>query len=255
MTKNTYILIIGENDTLYQSFRSALDPENFEIHIVKDHTAATEAVSKHMPHLILVDEMENTEQVVSKLKLDSSTKDVPVFIFTSSDEGEKLASEMWADSHILIPFNESNIGDIINLKLETYESMIKERQHHKKTSVLVIDDEDDVRRIVELNLRTDGFDVYTAADGPSGIKAIHKYKPQLILLDVMMPGMDGLEVLMNIKWNKKLKKIPVIMLTAKSTLGDMDQCYNRRADGYITKPFNGKTLGSTIKKKLKELKV
>ena len=255
MTKNISILIIGENDTLYKSFMSALYPGDFELHTVKDYIAVAEAVSKHTPRLILVDEMENTEQVVSKLKLDSDTRYTPVFILTSSDGGEKLASEMWADSYILIPFNESNIEDMIRMKLETCESILKEQQHRKKTTVLVIDDEDDVRRVVELNLRADGFEVYTAPDGPSGIKAAHKYKPEVILLDVMMPGMDGLEVLMNIKWNKKLQEIPVIMLTAKSTIGDMEHSYNKRADGYITKPFNGETLGRIITEKLKKLKV
>lgn len=254
MTKNISILIIGKNDSLYESFRFVLDPGYFEIHTVKDNTAATEAVAKHTPRLILVDEMENTEQVVSELKLDSDTRHIPVFVLTSSTGGKKLASEMWADGYIVIPFDENNIEDMIRLKLETCESVMKQQQHQKKITVLVIDDEDDVRRVVELNLRADGFEVYTAADGPSGIKAVHEYKPQLILLDVMMPGMDGLE-LTNIKWNKKIQKIPVIMLTAKSTVGDMDHSYNKRADGYITKPFNGETLGRIIKEKLKKLKI
>ena len=124
----------------------------------------------------------------------------------------------------------------------------------KKNSVLVIDDEDDVRRVVEMNLRADGFEVYTSPDGYSGIEAARKYKPKLILLDVMMPDMDGLEVLRELKWDKKLKKIPVIMLTAKSTVGDMEHAFGRRADGYITKPFDGSSLGETIKKKLEEIK-
>ena len=119
--------------------------------------------------------------------------------------------------------------------------------------VLVIDDEADVRRVVELNLRADGFDVQTSPNGFSGIEDTRKYKPDLILLDVMMPDMDGLEVLMELKWDKKLKKIPVFMLTAKSTVGDMDSAFNRRADGYITKPFDGATLGETIRKKLEEI--
>jgi DNA-binding response OmpR family regulator len=124
----------------------------------------------------------------------------------------------------------------------------------KKISVLIIDDEEDVRRVVELNLRADGFEVYTASSGRSGIESARKNKPKLILLDVMMPGMSGLEVLMELKWDKKLMKIPVIMLTAKSTVGDMDHAFNRRADGYITKPFDGATMGDTIKKKIEDIK-
>lgn len=124
----------------------------------------------------------------------------------------------------------------------------------KNDSVLVIDDEIDIRRVVELSLSADGFEVFTASDGPSGIKAARKYKPQLILLDVSMPGMDGLEVLMNLKWDDKLKKIPIIMLTAKSTVGDIDHAYNKRADGYITKPFDGEKLAARIREKMDEIK-
>jgi DNA-binding response OmpR family regulator len=123
----------------------------------------------------------------------------------------------------------------------------------KKISVLIIDDEEDVRRVVELNLRADGFEVYTASSGKSGIEVARKNKPKLILLDVMMPGMSGLEVLMELKWDKKLMKIPVIMLTAKSTVGDMDHAFNRRADDYITKPFDGENLGKLVSKKLEEI--
>jgi DNA-binding response OmpR family regulator len=123
----------------------------------------------------------------------------------------------------------------------------------KPATILVIDDEKDVLRVVELNLRADGFNVIAVSNGRAGIKAAKEHKPNLILLDVMMPEMSGLEVLMELKWDKKLKKIPVIMLTAKSTVGDMDHAFNRRADAYITKPFDGEKLGETIMKKMKEI--
>jgi DNA-binding response OmpR family regulator len=123
----------------------------------------------------------------------------------------------------------------------------------KPATILVIDDEKDVLRVVELNLRSAGFEVITVSNGRAGIKAAKEHKPNLILLDVMMPEMSGLEVLMELKWDKKLKKIPVIMLTAKSTVGDMDHAFNRRADGYITKPFDGEKLGETIMKKMIEI--
>lgn len=123
----------------------------------------------------------------------------------------------------------------------------------KQSKILVIDDESDVLRVVELNLRAAGLEVITAIDGRAGIKVAKQLKPDLILLDVMMPGMSGLDVLMELKWDKKLMKIPVIMLTAKSTVGDMEHAFNRRADGYITKPFDGEKLGDTIMKKMEEI--
>ena len=256
MARKISVLVIEDDDDLRQSIRSNLDSDEFEVCVAANGLAGIKAVCTHAPRLILLDVTENPEQVVSELKLDPDTKHIPIIVLTEGDsvEGQKLASKMCVDDYITKPFIESSIAGIVRLKLEKCESNIKRRQHQKKIPVLVIDDEADIRRLVELNLRIDGFDVCTTSDGPSGIEAARKHKPKLILLDVMMPGMDGLEVLTNLKWNKKTKSIPVFMLTSKSTTGDMDHAFSRRADAYITKPFDGETLGRTIKKKLKELK-
>ena len=124
----------------------------------------------------------------------------------------------------------------------------------KRISILVIEDEKPIRRILEHWLGLVGFKVYLAEDGPTGLKLARKKKPGLILLDWMMPEMDGLEVLDELKHNRKTKHTPVFMLTAKSQIGDMDDAYATGADDYITKPFDEVFLGDTIKKKLEQYK-
>jgi len=122
----------------------------------------------------------------------------------------------------------------------------------KRIPVLIIEDEEHIRNILDYNLRLDGFEVHMAEDGPAGLELANKHKFQVILLDWMMPKMDGLEVLSELKHTKKTEDIPVFMLTAKGAIGDMDRAYNIGVDGYITKPFDAKLLGSTIRKKLEE---
>jgi two-component system alkaline phosphatase synthesis response regulator PhoP len=122
----------------------------------------------------------------------------------------------------------------------------------KKIPVLIVEDEEHIRNILDYNLRLDGFEVYMAEDGAKGLELANKHKFQVILLDWMMPKMDGLEVLSELKHTKKTEDIPVFMLTAKGAIGDMDRAYNIGADGYLTKPFDAKLLGSTIRKKLEE---
>lgn len=122
----------------------------------------------------------------------------------------------------------------------------------KRIPVLIVEDEEHIRNILDYNLRLDGFEVYMAEDGAKGLELANKHKFQVILLDWMMPKMDGLEVLSELKHTKKTENIPVFMLTAKGAIGDMDRAYNIGADGYITKPFDAKLLGSTIRKKLEE---
>jgi DNA-binding response OmpR family regulator len=118
--------------------------------------------------------------------------------------------------------------------------------------VLVVEDEEHIRLVVEYNLRRDGFEVYLAEDGPTGLELARKVIPDVVLLDWMLPGMDGLEVLTELKHDKKTEHIPVFMLTAKGMASDIDRAFELGADDYITKPFDPRLLGEIIKKKLEE---
>jgi DNA-binding response OmpR family regulator len=116
--------------------------------------------------------------------------------------------------------------------------------------LLLIDDEVDMLEMLKHHLRLYGFDVHTAADGPSGLKLAQKEKLDLILLDWMMPGMNGLEVLSELKHNKKTENIPVFMFTAKGIIEDIEQAFDIGADDYIVKPVTGTELAKKIKAKL-----
>ena len=122
----------------------------------------------------------------------------------------------------------------------------------KRIPLLVIEDEEHIRKIVEYNLKLDGFEVFMASNGREGLDIARKKKPDVILLDWMMPEMNGLEVLSELKHNRKTEHIPVFMLTAKGMLGDMDRAFDVGADDYITKPFDPINLGKNIKKKMEK---
>ena len=121
---------------------------------------------------------------------------------------------------------------------------------NKQISVLVIEDEEHIRTVLEYNLKLDGFDVHLAEDGSSGLELARRITPDVILLDWMLPEMTGLEVLSELKQDEKTQNIPVFMLTAKAMGGDLAQALRQGADDYITKPFNAAELGQTIKSKL-----
>jgi DNA-binding response OmpR family regulator len=123
---------------------------------------------------------------------------------------------------------------------------------NRRISVLVVEDEEHIRRVVEYNLRLDGFEVYPAADGPRAIELAKEQQPDVILLDWMMPEMDGLEVLSRLKQDKTTENIPVFMLTAKGMMADVGKALCEGADDYITKPFDPMQLGKTIRKKLEK---
>ncbi len=114
--------------------------------------------------------------------------------------------------------------------------------------ILVVDDEQSIINLVTAYLRQEGYEVYTAMDGPSGLKAARAFKPDLIVLDVMLPGLDGIEVLTQLR---RESDVYVIMLTAKSEEIDKILGLSVGADDYLTKPFSPRELVARIKAALR----
>ena len=118
--------------------------------------------------------------------------------------------------------------------------------------VLVVEDEPHIRKVLEYNLKLDGFGVYQAEDGAVGLSMAREKHPDVILLDWLMPQISGLNVLALLKSSDDTKHIPVFMLTAKGMLSDVTEALEKGADDYITKPFNPMQLGKIIREKLEK---
>jgi two-component system alkaline phosphatase synthesis response regulator PhoP/two-component system response regulator VicR len=114
--------------------------------------------------------------------------------------------------------------------------------------VLVCDDERHIVRLIQVNLERQGYNVVTAFDGKEGLEKIRSEKPNLVVLDVMMPYMDGFEVLKTIRREPETESLPVIMLTAKAQDKDVFEGYHYGADMYLTKPFNPMELVTFVKR-------
>lgn len=117
-----------------------------------------------------------------------------------------------------------------------------------RKKILIIDDEIDVVKFLEARLKRNNFDVVWAQDGVTGLEKSLREKPNLILLDIAMPGKDGLELLKELKSNKSTQKIPVIMVTAKSHTNYIFKGQSLGADDYIIKPYTFDYLLRYIKK-------
>ena len=113
-----------------------------------------------------------------------------------------------------------------------------------KPYILVVDDDPNISRLEQLYLEKEGYEVKVAADGNEAIESFRKLPPDLVLLDVMLPGTDGYEVLKAIR---KSGSIPVIMVTAKGEIFDKVLCLELGADDYIVKPFDGKEMIARVK--------
>ena len=113
--------------------------------------------------------------------------------------------------------------------------------------ILIIEDEPNIRELVLYNLQANGYEGIQAEDGIMGITMVHTEKPDLILLDIMLPEEDGLSILKRLRENAKTKNLPVIMLTAKGTEYDKVRGFDAGADDYIPKPFGMMELLARVK--------
>lgn len=119
--------------------------------------------------------------------------------------------------------------------------------------ILLIDDNEDIRNLVSLIVENAGFKVFSAFDGADGLQKTIDLKPDLVLLDSMMPRMTGVEVLEQIRKNKdpKISSIPIIMLTSRSSVEDIDIAIDFGVTSYVIKPFRPEKLVEKILKLLK----
>ena len=116
-----------------------------------------------------------------------------------------------------------------------------------KEKILVVDDEEDILELVRYNLAREGYKILCSSSGEEGLKAAKAEKPDLIVLDLMLPGIDGLEVTRRLKGEDNTRKIPIVMLTAKGEESDIVTGLELGAEDYITKPFSPKVLVARVK--------
>jgi DNA-binding response OmpR family regulator len=113
--------------------------------------------------------------------------------------------------------------------------------------VLVADDDDDILLLVTTRLRRDGFNVVSASSGDQALALVREHKPALAVLDIGMPGLDGLEVLAEIRADESLRGTLVLLLTAKAQESDVRRGYESGADAYIKKPFSPADLSARVR--------
>ncbi len=123
-----------------------------------------------------------------------------------------------------------------------------------KEKILVIEDDEDIQELIRYTLSREGYQVFAATDGEAGLKKVEATLPDLVLLDLMLPGMDGLEICKAIRSGVKTQTIPVIMLTAKGEEADMVAGLEVGADDYMAKPFSPRILLARIRTVLRRRK-
>ncbi|MFA5388649.1 MAG: response regulator [Candidatus Omnitrophota bacterium] len=121
----------------------------------------------------------------------------------------------------------------------------------ERKKILVIDDEEDIQKLLKIRLEQEGFTVVTAGDGERGIQTAELEKPDIIIMDIMMPNMDGYSCLKEVRKSQKIKDTPVLMLSGKEEEKIRDLFAFQKISGYVEKPFELDILVMKIKEILK----
>lgn len=120
-----------------------------------------------------------------------------------------------------------------------------------KELIVVIDDEEDIRELIRYNLSKDGFEVACAVSGEEGVALVQREKPDLVILDLMLPGIDGLEVCRRLKADPVLNTIPIVMVSARGEEPDVVSGLELGADDYVSKPFSPRVLLARVRSVLR----
>lgn len=130
-------------------------------------------------------------------------------------------------------------------------SMEASEMVNEKERVLLVEDEGDIRDVIEYNLEREGYQTLAFDNGEAGLEAIRNETPDLVLLDLMLPGIDGLEICRQLKGNPATRDIPIIMITAKTEESDVVLGLGIGADDYVNKPFSPQELMARVKSVLR----
>ena len=246
------ILVVEDNEQNRILMRQILKYHGYEVLEAVDGADGLKMAREHMPDLILLDlqmpvmggfavirELRKTPEL-SKLKVMAVTS------FAMKGDREK-ALEAGFDEYVTKPIDTRKFVEIVKTILPG-ENMTPP----KKPIVLCVDDEPANLKLLENILVPRGYEVVSAADGEDALKQIKTRTIDLVLMDLMLPGMDGLQVSRKIKDNKKYRSIPIIMLTAHTGVESYIKSLSNEVYAYIQKPFETEELIRTVRAALEQ---
>ena len=208
---STTILVIEDDPGAVRLLRTYLEGEGYEVVVATDGDAGIAAARTHAPEAIILDVLLpgiDGWEVLRRLKADTELRDVPVVVVTVVDE-RNVAMSLGAVDYFLKPVHPEAL--LARLSQYTFTTKVKQR----RVRVLAIDDDPAARELVVNALRPEGFDVVAAASGQEGLKLALEDPPQLVICDLLMPEMDGYEVVEQLQANAATRDATILILTGQ----------------------------------------
>jgi len=246
------ILVIDDEFAIAQLIKLYLEDKGYSVDMALSGTEGVKKAKEQKPDIITLDIMMpemNGFQVMEVLKKDPDTSKIPVILISVVGGPQKERGfHLGAVDFVSKPIEEDNLFSSIRKVEDSLTSSEK-----AKGEILIIDDEKDTANLIKLYLENKGFKALVALSGPDGVNLAKEKRPDLILLDLRMPGMDGFSVMKVLKMDKETEKIPVIILTAHDTKGYREKCLMLGATEYLTKPFSEDDLTKEIEERIRKV--
>jgi len=223
------VLCVDDDEGVITLFRRYLSKQDYRVIGLTDSAAVTEQARQLKPFAITMDVMMPSKdgwQVIQELKADPDTRDIPVIMCTIAGEGKERGLSLGASGYLVKPILEADL-------VAALKRLDREKNHHR---VLVVDDQTEDRNLLRRMIEAqEGYEVVEAASGQEAITLVRQVQPNIIILDLMMPGVDGFAVLESVKASKSTRSIPIIVVTAKDLTQKERDILNRRVETLLQK--------------------
>jgi len=250
------ILVVDDNEMNRDMLCRRLEKQGYTVAEVEDGQQALDLMKVEDFDLILLDIMMPVMDgygVLERMRANEKLKSVPVIVLTAECEASNIIRciELGANDYLMKPF------DMVALRNRIVRSLLNRRfredingdldwHGQQIPSVMVVEDDEMSRELLSRRVSRAGYQVTTVEDGQSAIDALEKNPVDLVLLDIMMPEINGFDVLQHIKQDVNLADMAVIMISALDDKASIDKCMQMGAEDYITKPFNALILKARI---------
>lgn len=246
-TKKFSLLVVDDNEMNRELLQRRLEAFGHLVSTAEDGRRALERLTVEQYDLVLLDIMMpdvDGYEVLKVMRADPKHKSTPVMMVTAVNDMENVVRciNMGANDYVAKPFDPTvlkvRVNKLLDKRIRTEAGERESVAGAAPGSVLVVDDSEMNREIISSQLKRLGYKVVQAESGEAGIAAAKQAAPDAILLDVMMPGLDGVEVLQRLQSDPDTKSIPVVMLSANDDPQMIAACTSAGAVDYIVKPFN-----------------
>ncbi len=238
------ILVVDDERHATWLLKGALLGARYQVHLAEDAESALVIARERKPDLISVDlQMPGPSgaELVEILRHDPETRKIPILVLSKTADQDRGAA-MGAAAVLTKPVTVPRLRETV-LTLFSEAGQLRRR-------VLVIDDEPAIRLICREVLEAHGFLVREAEDGPAALSEARRFRPDLVLVDVMMPGMDGFELSQRLRAERETALVPIIFVSARGQTSDKVRAFKLGADDYMVKPFDSAELVARVEKAL-----